>query len=270
MAKSSRSKWKKLHRRQRAQEVASVVEKRVGRLHGKLRLAAEGGLSAVPMEDPETRFHFVNPEMDMNVPQNCKGPNNNFQDILSESLDFNKPLQLRPARTCFHGKSDPNAPHPMTQQFELLDTAAPVAGHALTVKDVEYAPLGRGQERPLRVDHCGNEAEELGTAHNDEEGMEEFVFGCNDAVEETSASAKTLLFPAPGTAAAARQKSNKVAAALEAVPQRIDSMTGSAQRAARAVQVSGTKKAKRLSNIPPTRLARSSGRAAPKKRATTS
>ncbi|RNF20280.1 uncharacterized protein Tco025E_03852 [Trypanosoma conorhini] len=248
MAKSSRSKWKKLHKRQRAQEVAAVVEKRVGRLNDKLRLAAQGGLSAVPMEDPETRFHFVNPEMDMNVPQNCKGPNNNFHDILRESLDFNKPLQLRPAQTCFHGKSDPNAPHPMTQQFELLDAAAPVAGHALTVKDVEHAP--QGEERRLRVDHGASAAE---ASHTDGDEMEEFVFGCNDAAAETE-----------------QQPQGKAATARAAAPQRIGSMTGSAQRASRVVQVSGTKKAKRLSNTPPTRLAKSGGRAGAKKRATAS
>ncbi|EKF30318.1 hypothetical protein MOQ_005875 [Trypanosoma cruzi marinkellei] len=266
MAKSSRSKWKKLHKRQRAQEVAAVVQRRVSRLNDKLRLAAEGGLGAVPMQDPETRFHFVNPEVDMNVPQNCKGLNNNFQDIMQESLDFSRPLQLQPPRTNFHGKSDPNAPHPMTQQFELLDASAPVAGHAITVKDVERMAVNEEQEQCLNVDHLANEEEAPNGMANEDGVMEEFVFGCNDAAEETTANTKALLFGASDAAAVKKKQKSKMAKTPQAVPpQRICSMAGAVKNGGRLLQVSGNKKAKRLSNALSTRLVKSGSRAARKR-----
>ncbi|KAF8284386.1 hypothetical protein TcG_07779 [Trypanosoma cruzi] len=269
MAKSSRSKWKKLHKRQRAQEVAAVVQRRVSRLNEKLRLAAEGGLGAVPMQDPETRFHFLNPEMDMNVPQNCKGLNNNFQDIVQESLDFSRPLHLQPPRTNFHGKSDPNAPHRMTQQFELLDASAPVAGHAITVKDAERMAVNKEQEQRPTVDHHANEEEGPNGMNNGDGMMEEFVFGCNDAAGETTANTKALLFCVSDAAVVKKKQKSKMAETPQAVPQRICSMAGAAKNGGRFLQVSGNKKAKRLSNAISTRLVKSGSRAA-KKRVTAS
>ena len=49
-------------RRERAQSESGNVAKRIVKLHSKLELAAKGGLSNVPMQDAETRFHFTHPE----------------------------------------------------------------------------------------------------------------------------------------------------------------------------------------------------------------
>ncbi|KEG13389.1 hypothetical protein DQ04_01031020 [Trypanosoma grayi] len=250
MAKSSRSKWKKLHKRQRAQQVAAAVLKRVDRLNGKLHLAAEGGLSAVPMEDPEVRFHFVNPEMDKNVPHCSKGPNNNYEDLTRESLDFTKPLRLQPPKTNYYGKSDPNMPHPVTQQFEVVNAVAPVAGHAISVEDVERMTMEeqrQAQQQQLSKSNVNDNEE-------DDNGMEEFVLGCNDAAGETSVNIDALLHGGhDGTV----KKKSKKAGAAEA-PRRISSMENPAKRNNRVVQVAGDKKTKRLSSVPAERLAKSS------------
>nr|CCC92861.1 conserved hypothetical protein [Trypanosoma congolense IL3000] len=208
MAKSSRSKWKKAHRRQRAQLEAATVAKRIGRLNKKLKLAATGGLSNVPLQDPEKRFHFVNPQMDRNVPHNCKGLNNNYEQVVSESLDFSKPLKLKPPTTNYYGKSNPDEPHPTKFKFETVSAAAPVAGHALSVKDVE-----RMEARETELTKLENIAGNCiaAQAENEEDTeMEEFVLGCNDAVGETTANLKTLL-AGRGLGGTPLQKSKKAA-----------------------------------------------------------
>lgn len=67
MAKSSRSKWKRAHRRERAVQEKRPTAKRISRLHGKLRLAAASLSSLAAPQDVEKRFHFLNPEFDTHV-----------------------------------------------------------------------------------------------------------------------------------------------------------------------------------------------------------
>ncbi|ORC85436.1 uncharacterized protein TM35_000351800 [Trypanosoma theileri] len=275
MAKSTRSKWKKLHRRQRAQGVASAVAKRVERLAGKLHLAAHGGLSAVPMEDPETRFHFVNPVLDPNVPHNCSGRNNNYEAVAREAVDFTKPLRLPAPRTNFYGRSDPNAPHPMTLQYEVVNADAPIAGHALSVEDVQrmesLAQQVNNQTNNTNNNNDNNANEEEVEVKeriqdDNEDGMEEFVLGCNDAAEETSTNTKALLFG--GRHSEVKKKSKKAMMTTETAalgstsaeakaPKRITSMENPSKKKNRVVQVSGDKKVKRLSNTPNTGLVKS-------------
>ncbi|CCW67570.1 unnamed protein product [Phytomonas sp. Hart1] len=135
MAKSTRSKWKKLHRRQRAEAERERTAARIRGLHHKLELTSKGGISAVPPQEPETRFHFLNPDLDPRAPKTSRGGNPNPSDPVQ--IDFTKPLKLPPPRTCFYGKSDPNGPHPQATNYEVLDANAPIAGHALTTADVE-------------------------------------------------------------------------------------------------------------------------------------
>ncbi|CCW64841.1 unnamed protein product [Phytomonas sp. EM1] len=138
MAKSTRSKWKKLHRRQRAEAEREHTAERLRKLHHKLVLTAKGGISAIPPQDPETRFHFLNPELDPRVPNTSAHLNTNYRmDPNAGKEDFSKPLRLPPPRTCFYGKSNPNGPHPQAVNFEVIDADAPIGGHALTKADVE-------------------------------------------------------------------------------------------------------------------------------------
>ncbi|CBH14342.1 hypothetical protein, conserved [Trypanosoma brucei gambiense DAL972] len=192
MAKSTRSKWKKAHRRQRAQLEAATVSKRIGRLNGKLKLAAEGGLSEVPLQDPETRFHFVNPQMDHNVPHTCKGLNNNYEQLIRESPDFNKPLKLKPPTTNYYGKSNPDAPHPVTCQYEVISATTPVAGHALSVEDIARMTKEQVEHNRSKPEEARND-KGMRTEENEENDMEEFVLGCNDAAKETTVKTKALL-----------------------------------------------------------------------------
>jgi hypothetical protein len=60
MAKSTRSKWKKQHKRIKAENAKSDVERRVGGLNEKLGLAARSALGRhVPMQEPTKEFHFT-------------------------------------------------------------------------------------------------------------------------------------------------------------------------------------------------------------------
>ncbi|KAH9601521.1 hypothetical protein LSM04_003265 [Trypanosoma melophagium] len=279
MAKSTRSKWKKLHRRQRAQGVAAAVAQRVGRLAGKLQLAAHGGLSAVPMEDPETRFHFVNPALDPNIPHNCSGRNNNYEAVVREGVDFSKPLRLTAPRTNFYGRSDPNAPHPMTQQYEVVSADAPMAGHAISVEDAQrMESLAQQVNNQTKItnktnDNNANEEEvdvKERTHDDNEDEMEEFVLGCNDAAEETSAKAKSLLFGDRNSGVKKKSKktvgTTEKATALRStsaeakIPKRITSMENPSKKKNRLVQVAGDKKVKRLSNTSKTGLVKSSAK----------
>lgn len=139
MAKSSRSKWKKAHRRQKANEESGNVLKRLRNLNKKLKITAKGGISAILSQAPESRFHFLNPELDPRVPNTSKNLNNNYRAELNHvSYDYTKPLKLAAPKTAFHGKSDPTTPHPMTVAYETIDAMAPVAGRALTKADMEH------------------------------------------------------------------------------------------------------------------------------------
>ncbi|KAH8604092.1 hypothetical protein ERJ75_001751700 [Trypanosoma vivax] len=191
MAKSSRSRWKKAHRRQRAQLLKEAVEQRLDRLNAKLQLAATGGLSEVPHQDPETRFHFVNPAIDPRVPHSGRDGNNNCKEVMCESLDFSKPLKLPPPRTNFYGKSDTSAPHPTARCYEVVSATVPVAGHALSVEDVERMRLEEEQNKKTTAaagHHVVNEEDSDGATD-----MKEFVLGCNDAEGETTASTRALI-----------------------------------------------------------------------------
>ncbi|TPP51470.1 hypothetical protein CGC21_2690 [Leishmania donovani] len=147
MAKSSRSKWKKMHRRQRAQAEATNTVKRIRLLNKKLELTVKGGISAVPPQEPEKRFHFLNPVLDSRVPNTRKNLNNNYRAELNHvQYDYTKPLKLAPPKTNMYGKTDVDAPHPMTVMYETIDADAPLAGHALTKADMERLARRQAQQ----------------------------------------------------------------------------------------------------------------------------
>ncbi|KPA75524.1 hypothetical protein ABB37_08416 [Leptomonas pyrrhocoris] len=199
MAKSSRSKWKKLHRRQKAKEESTNTVKRITQLHKKLELTIKGGISAVPPQEPEKRFHFLNPELDPRVPNTRKDLNNNYRAELNHvHYDYTKPLQLVPPKTNFYGKTDTTAPHPMTQRFETIDADAPIGGHALTKADMERMArrqmekeaeaAARGNEEAVSADeHAGDDD---GSSSNHDE-PEEFTFGMEDAAPRRVGKAST-------------------------------------------------------------------------------
>ena len=181
MTKSSRSKWKKMTRRERAQSESGNVAKRIVKLHSKLELAAKGGLSNVPMQDAETRFHFTHPE----------------------KRKAGEKLVLRGMTTNPHGKSNTKAPHPNTVNYETVAEEAPIAGKARTVED---------ERRMLQVS-----AEALQAAVNlavaepdfDDDEPVEITIGCNDdeylntALAQKALSAQAKLKKATKTATVA-------------------------------------------------------------------
>lgn len=165
MTKSSRSKWKKMTRRERAQSESGNVANRIVKLHSKLEMAAKGSLSNVPMQDPETRFHFAHPEK--------RKPG--------------EKLVLRGMTTNPYGKSDPKAPHPSTVQFETVAPEAPVAGKAFTVED---------ERRMVQVSAKAlQDAVNLAVAEPDYDDDEpvEITIGCNDDEYLNSALAQKAL-----------------------------------------------------------------------------
>ncbi|KAG5511645.1 hypothetical protein JKF63_07242 [Porcisia hertigi] len=193
MAKSSRSKWKKMHRRQRSQEEATNTLKRIRQLNKKLELTVKGGISAVPPQEPERRFHFLNPELDSRVPNTRKDLNNNYRAELNHvHYDYTKPLKLAPPKTNMYGKTDVSAPHPMTVNYEQIDADAPLAGHALTKADMER--LTRKQVEHAKAEAaaaaaaCAEEdvdGKDYGIGSDDhedenEDGPEEYIFGMDD------------------------------------------------------------------------------------------
>lgn len=196
MAKSTRSKWKKMHRRERAKAERGSTTKRIQQLHHKLELTVRGGISAVPPQEPETRFHFLNPVLDPRVPNTRRHLNNNYTAELNEvTYDYSKPLRLAPPRTNLHGKSDPAAPHPTTLDFETVDADAPLAGRAMTKADVERqlrqqtaaaATVDAASLSSTTTTACGNEEGE------DEDGPEEYVLNLEENAPRrvTSSAAK--------------------------------------------------------------------------------
>jgi hypothetical protein len=153
MVKSTRSKWKKMHRRERASDEAPKVAERLERLNKKLGLCAVGGMSKVPAQDPETRFHFKQPEK--------RKPGDR--------------LVLSGLKTNPYGKSNPDAPHPATINFETVEVQAPVAGMALTVEDQKRLENFRAAaaDALANPDYSSNEPVE-------------FVLGCNDDEDQTT------------------------------------------------------------------------------------
>lgn len=220
MAKSSRSKWKKQHRRQKAKEEAVNTVKRIKQLHRKLELTIKGGISAVPPQEPEKRFHFLNPELDPRVPNTRKDLNNNYRAELNHvHYDYAKPLKLAPPKTNVYGKSDTTAPHPMTLNYETLDADAPLGGHAQTKVDVERmarrqleeaaaaaAAEANANEEEEAVDTSAVEAEA-----EDSDGPEEFVFGMDDAAPRRASKAATKAKKSPTTTLSKKKKSSAAA-----------------------------------------------------------
>lgn len=181
MAKSSRSKWKKLHRRQRAQAEVKNTVKRVSKLHQKLRLTAKGGISLVPPQDPESRFHFTNPEKNLRVPDPRREYNNDYRNDRTVT-DFSKPLRLAPPKSNVYGKSDIHAPHIMTVNYAVIDADAPIAGHAVTKADVERAAK-KAREALLHADEESHSPQTMdrGQDEVDDDGPEEYTFDMGDS-----------------------------------------------------------------------------------------
>ncbi|CUG87799.1 Hypothetical protein, putative [Bodo saltans] len=152
MVKSTRSKWKKMHRRERAKDEAPQVAVRLQKLNVKLGLCANGGLSKVPIQDPETRFHFKQPER-----------------------KAGERLVLSGMSTNPRGKSNPNAPHPATITFDTVEAVAPVAGMAITKED---------QQR-IESFHAAA-ADALNNPDYDNDEPVEFILGCNDDEDQTT------------------------------------------------------------------------------------
>ncbi|KPI84395.1 hypothetical protein ABL78_6556 [Leptomonas seymouri] len=227
MAKSSRSKWKKQHRRLKAKEEAGNTVKRITQLHKKLELTIKGGISAVPPQEPEKRFHFLNPELDPRVPNTRKDLNNNYRAELNHvHYDYTKPLKLAPPKTNLYGKADTTAPHPLTQNFETIDADAPLGGHALTKADVERMArrqMEREAEAAAQANEEGVSADKHADAEGssnaeDSDGPEEFVFGMDDAAPRRAGKsssrtpAAALSKKESGSAAPKAKKRNGAAA----------------------------------------------------------
>lgn len=159
MGKSTRSKWKKLNRRERAKDEVGNVLARVEKLNTKLGLCAKGGISKVPIQDPETRFHFTNPGK--------RKPG--------------EKLELSGLTTNPYGKSNPAAPHPVTVNFETVAPEAPIAGCAFTVEDAKR--IQKVSARTLQ------QAVNLAVAEADWTNDEpvEITIGCNDDEHLTTA-----------------------------------------------------------------------------------
>lgn len=150
MTKSTRSKWKKLNRRERAKDEVGNVQARLVKLNHKLHLCVKGGISKVPPQEPETRFHFTKPE----------------------TRKSGERLVLAAPSTNLRGKSDVDAPHPATVNFETVPVEAPTAGCAFTVEDQQRL------EAAEQFRMAAKEMLENPDWSNDE--PVEFVIGCND------------------------------------------------------------------------------------------
>eukprot|EP00331_Platyophrya_macrostoma_P008996 CAMPEP_0176420250 /NCGR_PEP_ID=MMETSP0127-20121128/8504_1 /TAXON_ID=938130 /ORGANISM="Platyophrya macrostoma, Strain WH" /LENGTH=216 /DNA_ID=CAMNT_0017800829 /DNA_START=32 /DNA_END=682 /DNA_ORIENTATION=+ len=161
MTKSSRSKWKKQNRRERAKDEVGNVQARLVKLNKKLHLCVKGGISKVPSQDPETRFHFTQPE----------------------KRKSGERLVLSAPSTNMHGKSDAEAPHPVTVNFETVPVEAPVAGCAFTVEDQHR--LDAAEQFRL----AASDMLEHPDWSNDE--PVEFVIGCNDDEHLTTSFLQT-------------------------------------------------------------------------------
>lgn len=272
MAKSSRSKWKKLHRRQRAQAEVKNTVKRVSKLHHKLKLTAKGGISLVPPQEPEKRFHFTNPDKNLRVPDPRREYNNDYQ--LDKTVrDFTKPLHLPPPTTNVYGKSDIHAPHPMTRNYEVIDADAPIAGHAMTKKDLERS-IRKAQEAALQQNEESSViTSSVGNAVPEEElsdGPEEYVFGIEDSAPKKVS--KNSAKKSSSAAAKLSQRSSSMAENEEdegkRANKRIKSMSDNHKINNIVVSTSGTAKVKKMGGMSGSAAARvkSSGSKSNKKK----
>lgn len=163
MGKSTRSKWKKMHKRLRAVDEADNVAARIEGLNDKLDLAVQGGLSKVPMQAPETRFHFAAPQL---------------EDVARKKGER---LFLQPLKTNPKGKSDPAAPHPQTFTFDTVAAAAPIAGCAISVADVNRMQAASVVSFQQAFQAAMQKARQGGSGGaDDDDGPVEITIGCND------------------------------------------------------------------------------------------
>ena len=212
MGKSTRSKWKKMHKRQRAADEAGNVAARVDKLNNKLDLVVQGGLSNVPMEDPETRFHFAAPAAEVRKP--------------------GERLKLAPLKSNPYGKSDPTAPHPQTVTFDTVDKAAPVAGCAISVEDVKRMQNATAASFQQAFQAAMKRATVQSGQDDDDDAPVEITIGCNDdenindatfaAAKPKKGSAVVKKVSGGGALAATTKKGSKKEVAE--APKRITSM----------------------------------------------
>lgn len=194
-----------MHRRQRAQAEATNTVKRICLLNKKLKLTVKGGISAVPPQEPEKRFHFLNPVLDSRVPNTRKNLNNNYRAELNHvEYDYTKPLKLAPPKTNMYGKTDVDAPHPMTVMYETIDADTPLAGHALTKADMERLARRQAQQESEASAAVADAEKDASKEDGDnaDDGPEEYVFGMEDAAprrargqHKTSAKKKGSVAP---------------------------------------------------------------------------
>lgn len=269
MAKSSRSKWKKLHRRQKAKEESTNTVKRIKQLHRKLELTAKGGISAVPPQEPERRFHFLNPELDPRVPNTRKDLNNNYRAELNHvHYDYTKPLKLTPPKTNLYGKTDVTAPHPMTQNYLTIDADAPIGGHALTKADMERLvrkSMAQEAETAAATAAAANEESmSESEASGSEDGPEEYVFGMDDSAPRRAGAG------ASSAVATAKKATKKASGAAAGKADKITSMQAGHKKNGVTVAAGGDAKMKKVGSkagVSGARLVSSGGKAAQKKTA---
>ena len=162
MAKSVRSKWKKAQKRLRVADERKNLLRRVGQLNAKLKLVQKGGISKVPAEAPETRFHFSQP-----------------------TVNAKERMVLTPMTTNAYGKSDPSAPHPTTYKYETLPEWMPAGGKAYSYADrdrLEAYQFERQQKELLAAAAAAEAsgATKGGASDDDDDGPMELTIGCND------------------------------------------------------------------------------------------
>lgn len=165
MAKSVRSKFKKAQKRLRVADERKNLLRRVSQLNAKLKLVQKGGISKVPSEAPEPRFHFSQPHV------NAK-----------ERLNF-EPMSTNP-----YGKSDPTAPHPTTFKYETLPGWMPAGGKSYSYADRDRLEAYQAQKQQEELLAAAAAAEQNGTNttananadDSDDDGPMELTIGCND------------------------------------------------------------------------------------------
>eukprot|EP00744_Colponema_vietnamica_P003173 GILI01004900.1.p1 GENE.GILI01004900.1~~GILI01004900.1.p1 ORF type:complete len:233 (+),score=69.97 GILI01004900.1:67-699(+) len=159
MAKSVRSKFKKANKRIRVADERRNVLKRVTQLNAKLKLVQKGGISKVPSEEPEKRFHFgqpvVNAKERMTLPEMTTNP---------------------------YGKSDASAPHPTTFNFEKLPGWMPAGGKSMSFADRDKLEAYQQQLALAAAAAAASEHGNVGAApsDDDDDGPMEITIGMND------------------------------------------------------------------------------------------
>lgn len=176
MAKSVRSKWKKAQKRLRVADERKNLLRRVSQLNAKLKLVQKGGISKVPSEAPETRFHFSQPH-----------------------VNSKERLTLEPMSTNPYGKSDPTAPHPTTFKYETLPGWMPSGGKSYSYADRDRLEAYQAQKQQEELLAAAAAAEQNGTVttaananadDSDDDGPMELTIGCNDDEQFTTKAFK--------------------------------------------------------------------------------